>query len=167
MAARETPFTSLFDPDHESFLRPADMPAAVDDFCKRTDQPSPRTHGAYVRAILESLAFKYRLVIGHLEKLIDRPIEKIRIIGGGSKNLLLNQFTADATNKPVHAGPAEATAIGNVAMQILATGGASSLREVRAIVDRSFPAEVFSPLDADRWNQSAERFKHYCGVIHA
>jgi sugar (pentulose or hexulose) kinase len=120
-----------------------------------------------VRAILESLAFKYRLVIGHLEKLIDRPIEKIRIIGGGSKNLLLNQFTADATNKPVHAGPAEATAIGNVAMQILATGGASSLREVRAIVDRSFPAEVFSPLDADRWNQSAERFKHYCGVIHA
>jgi rhamnulokinase len=167
MAARETPFTSLVDPDHDSFLRPTDMPTAIDAFCKRTDQPSPKSHGAYVRAILESLAFKYGNVIGHLEKLIDSPIEKIRVIGGGSKNRLLNQFTADATGKPVHAGPAEATAIGNVAMQILATGGASSLREVRAIVDRSFPAEIFSPLDADRWNQSAERFKHYCGVIDA
>ena len=120
-----------------------------------------------MRAILESLAFKYRLVIGHLEKLTNRPIEQIRVIGGGSKNRLLNQFTADATGKLVLAGPAEATAIGNVAMQILATGGASSLREVRAIVDRSFPAEVFSPLDAERWNRFAERFEHYCGVIHA
>jgi sugar (pentulose or hexulose) kinase len=120
-----------------------------------------------VRTILESLAFKYRLVIEHLEKLIDRPIEKIRIIGGGSKNRLLNQFTADATGKLVLAGPAEATAIGNVAMQILATGGASSLHEVRAIVDRSFPAEVFSPLDPDLWNRSAERFEHYCEVIRA
>jgi sugar (pentulose or hexulose) kinase len=143
------------------------MPAAIDTFCERTDQPLPRTHGAYVRTILESLAFKYRLVIQHLEKLIERPIEEIRIIGGGSKNRLLNQFTADATGKPVLAGPAEATAIGNVAMQILATGGASSLREVRAIVDRSFPAEIFSPLDAGQWNQSAERFEHYCGVIYA
>ena len=167
MAARETPFSSLVDPDDESFLRPASMPAAIDAFCRRTDQPLPKTHGAYVRTICESLAFKYRLVVRHLETLIDRPIEKIRIIGGGSKNRLLNQFTADATGKLVLAGPAEATAIGNVAMQILATGGASSLREVRAIVDRSFPAEVFSPLDADRWNQSAERFEHYCGVIHA
>lgn len=167
MASPETPFASLVDPDDESFLRPASMPAAIDAFCMRTDQPLPKTHGAYVRAICESLAFKYRLVIRHLETLIDRPIEKIRIIGGGSRNRLLNQFTADATGKQVLAGPAEATAIGNVAMQILATAGASSLREVRAIVDRSFPAEVFSPLDADRWNQSAERFEHYCGVVHA
>ena len=167
MAAREIPFSFLVDPDHESFLRPADMPAAIDAFCNSTDQSLPRTYGAYVRTILESLAFKYRLVIQHIEKLIGRRIEKIRIIGGGSKNRLLNQFTADATGKPVLAGPAEATAIGNVAMQILATGGASSLREVRAIVERSFPAERFPPLDVDRWNQQAERFEHYCGVIHA
>jgi len=167
MAARETPFAALIDPDHESFLRPANMPASVDDFCQRTDQAPPKTHGAYVRTILESLAFKYRLVIRNLETLTGRPIEKIRVIGGGSKNRLLNQFTADATGKHVLAGPAEATALGNVAMQILATGGASSLHEVRAIVDRSFPAEIFSPLDADRWAQSAERFEHYCEVIYA
>lgn len=167
MAVCETPFASLVDPDHESFLRPANMPTAIDAFCKRTDQPSPKTPGGYVRTILESLAFKYRLVVRHLEHLIGRPIKTIRVIGGGSKNRLLNQFTADATGKQVVAGPPEATALGNVAMQILATGGASSLREVRAIVDRSFPAEVFSPLDVDRWTKSFERFEHYCEVIYA
>jgi len=167
LAARETPFTALVDPDRECFLRPANMPAAIDAFCHRTDQPRPKTHGAYVRTILESLAFKYRLVLRNLETLTGRPIERIRVIGGGSKNRLLNQFTADATGKQVLAGPAEATALGNVAMQILATGGAASLREVRAIVDRSFPAEVFFPLDADQWTQSAERFEHYCEVIYA
>jgi rhamnulokinase len=167
MAARETPFACLVDPDHASFLRPVNMLAAVDAFCTRTQQPSPRSPGAYVRAILESLAFKYRLVIRNLEHLIDRRIERIRVIGGGSKNHLLNQFTADATGKQVLAGPAEATAVGNVAMQILATGGAASLEEVRDIVDRSFRAEVFMPLEADRWNRCAERFERYCEVVYA
>jgi rhamnulokinase len=166
-AARETPFTALIDPDHESFLRPVSMPAAIDAFCERTEQPPPKTHGGYVRTILESLAFKYRLVLRNLETLTGRPIESIRVIGGGSKNRLLNQFTADATGKQVLAGPAEATALGNLAIQILATGGASSLHEVRAIVDRSFPPEIFFPLDVDRWTQSAERFEHYCEVIYA
>ena len=167
MAARETPFACLVDPDHGSFLRPANMLAAIDAFCTRTQQPSPQRPGAYVRAVLESLAFKYRLVIRNLEHLIGRRIELIRVIGGGSKNRLLNQFTADATGKQVWAGPAEATALGNVAMQILATGRAASLQEVRAIVDRSFPADVFTPLDADRWNRCAERFEHYCEVVYA
>jgi rhamnulokinase len=167
VAEGETPFVSFVDPDHESFLRPADMPTAIDAFCKRTEQPLPKTHGAYARAILESLAFKYRLVTQHLEKLINKPIERIRIIGGGSKNRLLNQFTADATGKQVLAGPAEATAIGNVAMQILATGGASSLREVRAIVDRSFPTETFEPRETDKWDRHFARFQHYTEVIYA
>jgi rhamnulokinase len=166
MAARETPFLSLVDPDHESFLRPADMPAAIDAFCKSTGQPTPQSHGAYVRAILESLALKYRMAIRDLETLTGKPIVKIRVVGGGSKNRLLNQFTADATGKLVLAGPSEATAIGNAAMQILATGAASSLEEVRAIVDRSFPAEVFCPLEPERWNESAKRFEHYCGAMH-
>jgi rhamnulokinase len=167
MAARETPFANLVDPDHESFLRPANMLSAIDAFCVRTQQPHLQRPGAYVRCILESLAFKYRIVIRNLEELTGRRIEQIRVIGGGSKNRLLNQFTADATGKQVLAGPAEATALGNVAMQILATGRTDSLKEVRAIVDRSFPAEVFMPLEADRWNRSAERFEHYCEVIYA
>ena len=167
LAAREPAFTHLIDPDELSFLRPADMPSEIDRFCAKTQQPSPKSPGAYVRTILESLAFKYRLVIANLEQLIGRRIEQIRIIGGGSKNRLLNQFTADATGRRVLAGPAEATSLGNIAIQILATGGASSLAEVRAIVDRSFPTELFEPIESDKWNEQAERFQHYSEMVYA
>jgi rhamnulokinase len=167
LAARERSFASLVDPDHESFLRPTDMPAAIDAFCNRTHQAFPQSPAGYTRAILESLAFKYRLVLAHLEKLIGRPIERIRVVGGGSRNRLLNQLTADATGRRVLAGPAEATALGNVAIQILATGAASSLQEVRSIVERSYPAEVFEPLDPEQWNRQAERFEHYCEAVYA
>jgi rhamnulokinase len=167
MAARETPFRHLVDPDDESFLRPPDMLTAIDKFCARTHQPGPQEPGAYVRTVLESLAFKYRFVLRNLEHVCDKRIEQIRIIGGGSKNRLLNQLTADSTGRKVLAGPAEATALGNIAIQILATGGASSLQEVRAIVDRSFPTEVFEPLETDKWDQHAERFEQYCGSIYA
>jgi rhamnulokinase len=166
-ASREVSFRYLIDPDDESFLRPTDMPAAIDEFCRRTHQPRPQDPGAYVRTILESLAFKYRMVLRNLQQVSGRPIEQIRLIGGGSKNRLLNQMTADATGRRVLAGPAEATALGNIAIQILATGGASSLEEVRAIVDRSFPTEVFEPLETDRWDQHIERFEQYCENIYA
>ncbi|MGC2325422.1 MAG: rhamnulokinase family protein [Candidatus Sulfotelmatobacter sp.] len=167
MAAREKSFLHLVDPDDESFLRPPDMLAAIDKFCTRTHQLAPHEPGTYVRSVLESLAFKYRFVLRNLEHVCGKRIEQIRIIGGGSKNRLLNQLTADATGRKVLAGPAEATALGNVAIQILATGGASSLQEVRAIVDRSFPTEVFEPLATDEWDQHAERFEQYCGSIYA
>lgn len=110
---------------------------------------------------------KYRVVLRSLETLIQRPIEQIRIIGGGSKNRLLSQFTADATGKPVLAGPAEATALGNVAIQILATGEAGSLEEVRAIIDRSCPAEAFEPSRTDEWDKQAERFQQYSRSVYA
>jgi rhamnulokinase len=167
LAARETPFRHLVDPDDESFLRPPDMLAAIDEFCLRTQQPLPKEPGAYVRTVLESLAFKYRLILRNLEHVGGKHIEQVRIIGGGSRNRLLNQLTADATGRRVLAGPAEATALGNVAIQILATGGATSLAEVRAIVERSFPTEIFDPLETDKWDQHAERFEHYCGSIYA
>jgi len=160
-------FAHFVDPDDESFLRAADMPAAIDEFCRKTHQPVPATEGAYVRCVLESLALKYRLVLGNLEQLCGKRIEQIRVIGGGSKNRLLNQFTADATGRRVLAGPAEATALGNVAIQILATGEASSLQEVRAMVDRSFPTEVFEPLDTDKWQRHTERFEQYCEIMYA
>lgn len=167
LANREPAFAHLVDPDDDSFLRATDMPAAIDDFCKKTHQPAPTAPGAYVRCVLESLAFKYRLVLRSLEQLCGHRIEQVRVIGGGSKNRLLNQFTADATGRKVLAGPSEATALGNVAIQILATGEASSLQEVRAIIDRSFPTEVFEPVDTDRWSQHTERFEQYCETIYA
>jgi len=167
LASREADFEQLVDPDDESFLHPDDMPKAIDDFCARTQQSAPKTPGAYARTVLESLAFKYRQVIGDLERLTRKPIHQIRIIGGGSKNRLLNQFAADATGRRVLAGPAEATALGNVAMQILATGAASSLSEVRAMVDRSFPTETFEPRETDKWQRHAERFRHYTETVYA
>ena len=167
LAAREQSFSCLVDPDHQSFLRPADMPSAIDQFCGRTHQPAPKSPAGYVRAILESLAFKYRLVLASLERLTGKRVEQIRVIGGGAKNRLLNQLTANATGRTVLAGPAEATALGNVAMQMLATGAASTLKEVRGIIERSYPAEVFGPLDTEKWNRQAERFEHYCEAVYA
>jgi rhamnulokinase len=167
LAAGAPAFRHLVDPDDESFLRSEDMLGAIDRFCGKTHQPSPDTPGAFARAILESLALKYRSVIRNLEHLTGQPIEQIRVIGGGSKNRLLNQFTADATGKRVFAGPAEAAALGNVGMQMLATGAANSLKEVRQIIDHSFPTEVFAPRETDKWDREAERFQHYCEFIYA
>jgi rhamnulokinase len=167
LARQETSFRHFIDPDDESFLRSVDMLTAIDEFCTRTHQPVPHGSGAYVRAVLESLAFKYRLVLRNLEHVTGKRIEQVHIVGGGSRNRLLNQLTADATGRRVLAGPAEATALGNIAIQILATGEATSLQEVRAIVDRSFPTEVFEPVETDKWDRHAERFEQYCGSVYA
>jgi rhamnulokinase len=166
-AAHARAFAHLVDPDDECFLRAIDMPAAIDDFCRKTHQAAPTSPGTYIRCVLESLALKYHLVLRNLEQLCGKRIEEIRVIGGGSRNRLLNQFTADATGKRVVAGPAEATALGNIAIQILATGEATSLREVRAMVERSFPAEVFEPVDTEKWNRQSQRFEQYCEMIYA
>jgi rhamnulokinase len=167
LAAHEAEFVHLVDPDDESFLRPDDMPKAVATFCGKTQQPLPNSPGAFVRAILESLALKYRLVLRDIERLTGQAIHQIRVIGGGAKNCLLNQLTANATGKTVLAGPIEATALGNAGVQMLATGSASSLREVRAMIERSFPVKAFYPRDTDRWNDQAERFRHYCECAYA
>jgi sugar (pentulose or hexulose) kinase len=166
-AAHEPGFRHLIDPDDSSFANPDDMPDAIDRFCKRTDQPAPSTPGGYARAVFDSLALKYRLVIRDLQSVIERPIARIRVIGGGSQNALLNQLTADATGLPVVAGPVEATALGNIAVQMLATGAAASLAEARAIIDRSVPTTEFTPRDVDAWSREATRFQHYCGLLYA
>jgi rhamnulokinase len=167
LAERGRPFAHLIDPDDESFLRAANMPDAIDEFCRKTHQPSPSSPGAYVRCVLESLALKYRLVLGGLERLCGKRMEEIRVIGGGSRNRLLNQFTADATGRRVLVGPAEATALGNVAIQMLATGEASSLRQVRAQIERSYPIELLHPHETGKWNDQAQRFEQYCEMMHA
>lgn len=167
LAQRESAFSCLIDPDDDSFLRPDDMPVAIDEFCAKTHQAAPSSPGMYVRTILESLALKYRVVLKNIEQLTGQQIRHIRVIGGGSKNRLMNQLTADATGKRVLAGPAEATALGNAGVQVLATGGASSLQEVRAIIDRSFPTEIFERSGTDVWERQAERFQHYCECIYA
>ena len=154
-------FRALIDPDDPRFVNPEDMPVAISEYCRQTGQPQPDGPASFTRAILESLAFKYRAVLESLEELIGHRFEEIRIIGGGARNRLLSQWTADATGRTVTAGPVEATALGNVAVQMIATGAVGSLVEARAVIDRSFPVERFEPLDADRWDAEYQRFQHY------
>jgi rhamnulokinase len=154
-------FTSLIDPDCHAFLNPSDMPGEIARFCRQTSQREPVGPGAYARAILESLALKYRVVLESLEEITGRRFDSIRIVGGGSRNRLLNQFTADATGRTVIAGPVEATALGNVAMQMVATGAVGSLAEARAVIERSFPVERFEPAATDRWDAQYQRFVDY------
>jgi rhamnulokinase len=160
-AERESLFRFLIDPDDAAFLNPEDMPGAIEAYCAKTGQPAPQSPAAYARGILESLALKYRVVLESLEEISGRRFKEIRIMGGGSRNRLLNQFTADATGRTVIAGPVEATALGNIVMQMLATGAVGSLAEARGIIDASFPTERFEPGPAD-WEGAYRRFR---GVI--
>jgi rhamnulokinase len=161
-AAREAqPFTSLFDPDDSSFLHPPQMTGAIAEYCRRTGQPIPSGPASFTRAILESLAFKYRFIVDTLEELADTKITEIQILGGGARNRLLNQFTAEATGRTVIAGPVEATALGNIAMQMVATGAVSSLAEARRIIEYSFPVDRFEPAAADGWSAHYRRFQDY------
>lgn len=157
------PFVSLVDVDDPEFLHPENMVEAIAGYCAKTGQMTPGDPAAYTRAILESLAFKYRMVLESLEEITGRRFEEIRIVGGGALNRVLNQFTADATGRTVIAGPVEATALGNLAMQMLATGAVGTLGEARALIDRSFPTERFIPMDTDRWDLHYARYRTLLG----
>jgi rhamnulokinase len=124
----------------------------------------PETPAAMTRAILENLAFKYRSTLEALEELTGARYRQVRIVGGGSRNRLLNQFTADATGRTVIAGPVEATALGNIAVQMLATGAVSSLAEARHVIETSIPVERFDPVHADQWERQYQRFREYAEV---
>jgi rhamnulokinase len=157
-AQAAAPFGSLVDPDDGSFLFPGDMPARLTAFCSRTDQVSPRDEGATVRCCLESLALKYRWVIERIERILDTQITTIHIVGGGTKNELLCQFTADACGRVVRAGPVEATAIGNILLQASGYGQIGSMADLRAVVARSFPVRIYEPRDTGAWTDAFARF---------
>ena len=167
IAMKEPAFGHLVDPDDGRFLRPACMLDAIDSFCEETNQPKPVGPGAYVRAVLESLALKYRRVLRGLESLTGVEIEQVRKVGGGSKNDLLNQFVADASGKRVLAGPVEATALGNIGVQMLATGASSSLAESRRLIDRSYETRIFEPRETAQWEEHVDIFEQYCEMKHA
>ncbi len=163
MAAAARPFVAVIDPDDHAFFAPHDMPAAIQAFCQRTGQPVPQTHGEIVRTALEGLALRYRWVAERLEKLLDRRLEVVHVVGGGSQNRLLSQFASDSLQRPVVAGPVEATAIGNIALQALATGTFGSLAEARSVVRQSFDVVSYEPGPADAWDTAYERFLQFVG----
>ncbi len=157
LAAKAASFAAIIDPDQVDFLKPGDMPERIRSVCARTGQPVPDSIGAIVRCALESLALKYRWVLEKIEAMIGYRLEPIHIIGGGAQNRLLNQFTADATSRPVITGPIEATAVGNILMQAVALGDIGSLAEAGAIVRRSFTPEVFEPKSRAGWDEAYQQ----------
>jgi len=159
MASGAPPFRAVIEPDHGAFLNPPDMPEAIRRFCQRTKQPAPETPAQFVRCILESLALKYRMVLDQLRQIYEEPINRIHIVGGGARNDLLCQFTANAADLPVIAGPAEATAIGNLLTQALGLGYVESLVEIREIVRRSFPLKRYEPEQTAEWQAAYSRFQ--------
>ncbi|MEP7200901.1 MAG: rhamnulokinase family protein, partial [Chloroflexota bacterium] len=158
LAAAAPPLVSLIDPDDERFLHPDDMPAAIRAYCAQSQQAVPDDHGAVVRCALESLALKYRWTLERIEEMVGRRVNAIHIVGGGAQNRLLCQWTADATGRLVMAGPSEATAIGNIVVQLIARGQLASLAEGRGLVRRSFDLTTYEPRAADAWHEAYARW---------
>ncbi|HZT22426.1 MAG TPA: rhamnulokinase family protein [Verrucomicrobiae bacterium] len=159
LAAGAPPFVSLINPNDSRFLSPDDMPQKIAAFCSETRQPVPAEPGAYVRCIYESLALSYRAVLRRLEQLIGKKIERLHVVGGGSRDATLNQFTANALNIPVVAGPTECTALGNILVQAITLGHLPSLEAAREVVRRSFEMKTFTPQDTAQWDAAAARFE--------
>ena len=159
LSTRAQPFKCLIDPDDTNFLNPADMPEAITNYCLKTGQTPPQSHGEFIRCIFESLAMKYRLTLDSIRPVISYPIEKVHIIGGGANNELLCQYSANALGLPVVAGPIEATAIGNILIQAKAMHSVDSLEGIRTMVRNSFDTKTFEPQDPSLWETQLERFR--------
>lgn len=159
-AQASEPFRSLINPDNEQFANPSHMTMAIRTYCAETNQPVPQTRGQLVRCIFESLALRYRQVLENLCSLSPRPVEALHVIGGGSRNDLLNQFTANAVGIPVIAGPFEATGIGNVMIQAMAAGEAADITEMRQLIHRSIPLKTYKPQDTGAWDVAYIHFKN-------
>ncbi|HUN06553.1 MAG TPA: rhamnulokinase family protein [Aggregatilineales bacterium] len=152
--AKKAPaFGPLINPDDARFFSPGDMPARIRAFCEETGQVPPQTPGEFVRCILESLALKYRRVLEQLIAASTQPVEVIHIVGGGAQNALLCQMTADATNRPVVAGPVEATALGNGLVQLIARGDLKDVVDARRLVRQSFALKTYKPKGHARWDE--------------
>ena len=152
-------FRSIVNPDDHMFLNPADMPASIAEFCRKTGQPVPEKKGEYVRCILESLALKYRFLIDKISTMCPETVDVLHVVGGGSKNEILNQFSANATGLNVIAGPVEATAVGNIMIQAIAKMMLDGIEDGRKAVARSFPLRSYKPDDQNKWNAVYEDAK--------
>jgi len=161
MAQTAQPFFAYINPSDECFFTPGDMHQRILDYCSKTDQPIPSNHAQVIRIAYEGLALIYAETLSQLESLTGQLFDCIHIIGGGGRNQLLNQMTADATNRTVHSGPAEATAIGNCLVQMIAMGDLPDLHAGRDLVRTSFEDEIhrYDPANRDAWQSAHHRWK--------
>ena len=163
MAVKAPAFKAIIDVDDPCFMAPGDMPNRIQAYCERTGQAVPKGRGEISRVIYEGLALKYRWAVERLEEVLGHPVKVLHIVGGGSKNALLNRFTAEAIKRPVVAGPGEGTVIGNLLMQAKALGAIADIPELRRVVEASFPTETFLPeTDGSAWDAAyTEYIKRY------
>lgn len=157
-AEKSQAFISFIDPNNSMFYLPGNIPAKIMEFCKQTNQRVPETKGEITRCIYESLALKYRQSFSLLETILGKRINALHIIGGGSNNQLLNQFTANAIKRNVISGPVEATAIGNILVQAMTLGEIDGLKQVREVVRNSFETKQFIPMEIDNWDEAYYKF---------
>ena len=162
-AADAPPFQVILNIDEPGFLNPDDMLDAIAEQCTRTGQTMPTEPGAIARAVLEGLALRYAIVVDQLEETIGRDLEVLHIVGGGTQNHLLCQLTADATGIPAVCGPVEATALGNLAVQMLANGDISDLAEARRIIAASSEMLRYEPKNIEAWQDAHLRFNALFG----
>lgn len=158
MAEQAVPFICFVNPDDPRFANPACMTKAITSYCEETEQPVPVTDAEFIRCIFESLALRYNEVIRMLKEMAPFRIDRLHVIGGGSKNTLLNQFTANAIGMPVIAGPSEATAIGNAMIQARSAGIVSTRWEMRRLIAGSVHTETFLPQEEIIWKEVYERY---------
>ncbi len=158
-ASASPALASLINPDAAEFVAPSNMPQVIRDYCRASTQEVPESVGAVIRCALESLALRYRMVLNWTQELTGSNIDTIHIVGGGTQNRLLCQMAADACNCRVIAGPIEATAIGNVMMQIVSSGEVSSIEQAREVVRNSFDVEEYTPKQTQRWDEAFARFE--------
>jgi rhamnulokinase len=158
LARDAKPFAAIINPDHAPFLSPGEMPKKIAAFCQQTNQAPPGSTGELVRTCLESLALTYRRTLEGLQDVLGRKMKVIHVVGGGSRNELLNQMTADACGIPVVAGPVEATAAGNILVQAMALGSIKSLADAREVVRRSFDVKRYEPREMKSWNDAYARY---------
>ncbi|WP_274364357.1 rhamnulokinase [Paenibacillus thermotolerans] len=164
LAEQAPEFGTFIDPDDSVFMPPGDMPERIRSYALRTGQKPPEGPGETVRCILESLALKYRYVFEMTERLSGQSFGGLHMVGGGINNTLLCGWTASAIGKPVWAGPTEGSAIGNLAVQWIARGELSDIREARSVIRESFPVAVYEPQQQDAWNEAYGRFRVLTGL---
>lgn len=158
MAEKEPGFGTVIEPDYIGFQQPGKMPQHIAEHCKETGQTAPRGVGTTVRVILESMALKYRLLVDQIDEMLGRTTKTIHLVGGGSKNAVLCQFTANATGRKVIAGPDEATTLGNIMVQSVGIGLLPSFEAGRALIARTAKPVTYTPTDEARWNTHYDRF---------
>lgn len=164
LARQASPLRSLVYVDDEAFLPPGDHPRHVRALCERSGQPVPESSGAVVRTVLESLALAYRHVLKLLQTVAERRVDVIYVVGGGSQNDLLNQMTADATGRPVIAGPVEATVIGNALAQLIALGELANLQQARDLVAKMGDLRRYEPQDQAAWDEAYDRYRELVAI---